>query len=138
MKYQLEKKNTFFQLHQIFYFVSYKVLSSITEKYKRPLICSFKITSRCNLKCVHCPFWRLDEEKKDMEFEKIKLILKKLNLLGVRIVIFEGGEPMLWKDQIGQNKKDITDVINYAKELFFYVCVTTNGTVNFSSAANRL
>ena len=82
------------------------------------------------MKCVHCPFWRdgLKNSLNSLSFEDVVQILDKLYSEGVRIVIFEGGEPLLWKD--GGSAKDINDVIEYAKRLFFFTCVTTNGTID--------
>ena len=112
---------------QVFYLVKFAIKSRVRERYKKPLLCSFKITGNCNLKCVHCPFWR-NTEKNSLDFENIKQILENLYLNGVRIVIFEGGEPLLWKDKPGG--KDINDVIEYAKTLFFFTGVTSNGTID--------
>ena len=62
------------------------------------------------------------------DFENVIKILDNLYSEGVRIVIFEGGEPLLWKDE--KNAKDINDVIEYAKQLFFFTGITTNGTID--------
>ncbi len=43
---------------------------------------------------------------------------------GVRIVIIEGGEPFLWKD----DEYTVEDLVAEAQKLFFFVGVTTNGT----------
>ncbi len=114
------------KLGQAFYLAKFALKSRIREAYKKPLLCSFKITGNCNLKCLHCPFWR-DAPKKSLGFEKVKQILGTLYSEGVRIVIFEGGEPLLWKDR--QCGKDINDVIEYSKGLFFFTGITTNGTI---------
>lgn len=55
--------------------------------------------------------------------------LKALYDLGVRLVIIEGGEPFLWKD----NSYDIRDVVAEAKKLFFSVGITTNGTLSLEA-----
>jgi MoaA/NifB/PqqE/SkfB family radical SAM enzyme len=89
---------------------------------KRPLLAGLKITHRCNLKCRHCPFWK--KEKDSLSFLQAKNSLKVLYDLGVRLVIIEGGEPFLWKD----NGYNIGDVVAEAKKLFFSVGITTNGT----------
>jgi Fe-coproporphyrin III synthase len=87
------------------------------------------MTNICNLKCIHCPFWRT-LKKQSLRWEDIKIILKKLYDDGVKIAIFEGGEPLLWKDSVGN--KNIGDVIELAKKYFFTTAVTTNGTLDFS------
>ncbi|MHB1253193.1 MAG: radical SAM protein, partial [Candidatus Humimicrobiaceae bacterium] len=68
------------------------------------------------MKCIHCPFWK-SSKKQSLGWKEIKTILKKLYDDGVRIVIFEGGEPLLWKDPI--ENKNINDVIDFSKFYFF-------------------
>lgn len=142
IKNRTVKKN---RSKQIFFLISYKLKACFSKKFRHPLICSFKITRKCNLKCLHCPFWRRDYLKDDscsnleirddaicndsLSFDKIKSILNDLYLEGVKIIIFEGGEPLLWKDPEG--KKDIKDIISYSKKFFYYTGITTNGTINF-------
>jgi len=90
-----------------------------------PLLASFKVTYRCNLRCRACPFHhRMKEKKSHMTWDMAIGALRKLKSLGTRIVIFEGGEPLLWRD----GEHDITDLVLYAKKLFMRVAVTTNGT----------
>ena len=115
------------KLRQLAYFASFALKSRLNKNFRRPLICSFKITGNCNLKCLHCPFWKM-ENPFEMNYYEVTAMLDMLYLDGVRIVIFEGGEPLLWKDR--KNKKDVSDVIDYAKNLFFCTGVTTNGTVD--------
>jgi Fe-coproporphyrin III synthase len=115
------------KLNQVIYLANYAIKSRLREGWKKPLLCSFKITGSCNLKCSHCPFWR-DGVKNSLSFENVVQILDNLYSEGVRIVIFEGGEPLLWKDD--KNAKDINDVLKHAKQLFFFTGVTTNGTMD--------
>ncbi len=81
-----------------------------------------KITNRCNLKCIPCPFWKKD--KRSLSYKAVINSLKKLHEYGVRILIIEGGEPFIWKDK----KYNIRDIVKKARELFFTVGITTNGT----------
>ncbi|MBN2568500.1 MAG: radical SAM protein [Deltaproteobacteria bacterium] len=90
-----------------------------------PLLASFKVTYRCNLRCRGCPFHlRMNEENSHMTWERATEALQKLKNTGARIVIFEGGEPLLWRD----GDHDISDLVLSAKKLFMRVAVTTNGT----------
>jgi len=115
---------------QISYLFKYAVQSRISNKFKKPLICGFKITNRCNLECIHCPFIK-NGNKAEIDFKSAVDIMKKLYSGGIRILVFEGGEPLLWKDRM--EGKDIDDLIAEARKLFFFVCITTNGTVPFSN-----
>jgi MoaA/NifB/PqqE/SkfB family radical SAM enzyme len=121
------KRNKFFQ---ICYFVFFRIKKTVCKNFKKPLLAGIKLTNNCNLKCLHCPFWRTDK-KQSLSWKEIKTILKKLYDDGVRIVIFEGGEPLLWKDS-GENK-NINDVIDFSKKYFFSTAIITNGTLNFSN-----
>jgi Fe-coproporphyrin III synthase len=120
------KKSKFFQ---IFYFVCFKIKKTVYKNFRKPLLAGIKLTNNCNLKCLHCPFWRV-EKKKSLKWEEIKSVLKKLYDDGVKIAVFEGGEPLLWKDTI--ENKNINNVIELAKKYFFSTAITTNGTLDFS------
>ncbi len=97
-----------------------------------PLLAGVKLTHRCNLQCRVCPFWR--NPAPDISFTQVKDNLRELRDMGVRLVVFEGGEPFLWRD--GEHRLD--DVIAFAKSLFFSVGVTTNGTLPLACRADTL
>ena len=88
-----------------------------------PLLASYKLTYRCNLRCQQCPF--IDMKAPDPTYEQAKATLDRLYERGSRIVIFEGGEPMLWHDGAYR----VHDLVNYARKFFFSVGMTTNGTL---------
>lgn len=90
-----------------------------------PMLAGYKITHRCNLKCLHCPYWKREGDEAD--FEGVKDALRRLRSTGAVILIIEGGEPMLWRD----GSKGIEDVISVADSLFPCVCMTTNGLMPF-------
>jgi len=58
--------------------------------------------------------------------------MKILHESGVRILIFEGGEPFLWNDK----KYNLNDLVHYARNLFFSVGITTNGTFPIEADSN--
>ncbi len=106
------------------YFLHYYVQCRLLKR-KIPILAGFKITHDCNLKCRHCPYWKKAEAGNgSLTFGRVVDILRALKQQGVRIIIFEGGEPFLWKD----NSHTIYDVIREAKKLFFSVGLVTNGT----------
>jgi MoaA/NifB/PqqE/SkfB family radical SAM enzyme len=88
---------------------------------RKPFLASYKLTTRCNLRCQPCPFWKL--EQPDASFDKVRATLDRLAERGNQILIFEGGEPTLWQD----DAKTVDDVIAYARERFLCVGMTTNG-----------
>ena len=117
------------KLFQILYFIFFRIKKTTNKNFRRPLLAGIKLTNICNLKCVHCPFWRTDK-KQSLKWKEVNGILKKLYDDGVKIAIFEGGEPLLWKDPV--ENKNIHDVIDIAKKYFFSTAITTNGTLDLS------
>ncbi|MHB9094356.1 MAG: radical SAM protein [Eubacteriales bacterium] len=90
---------------------------------KRPILAGIKLTHRCTLKCRQCPYWQRPQP--DLGWERVVEIMPELYKRGIRIVILEGGEPLLWKD----GNHDINDIFREARKYFFCVGVTTNGTL---------
>ena len=123
------------KLFLIFYFVFFRIKKTIFKNFRKPLLAGIKLTNICNLKCLHCPFWR-SNKKQSLTWKKIKTVLKKLYEDGVKIAIFEGGEALLWKDT--SENKNINDVIELSKKYFFSTAVTTNGTLDFSDIRSEI
>ncbi len=90
---------------------------------RRPLLASYKLTYRCNLRCLQCPFPGYSAP--DPSFAEVCATLDRLYDRGDRIVIFEGGEPLLWRD----GERTFSDVARYARQRFACVGATTNGTL---------
>jgi MoaA/NifB/PqqE/SkfB family radical SAM enzyme len=67
-------------------------------------------------------------------FEAVKTTLDRLRARGNRVVIFEGGEPMLWRD----GSRGINDVVMEAKRRFPVVGMTTNGTLGLDAPTDVL
>ena len=90
---------------------------------ENPKTIHLSITSLCNLRCVHCEFWRSKPEG-ELGLEEWKSIVDDIyRWLGsdeVRIKI-AGGEPSV--------KKFFYELMSYIKEKGFYLGVTTNGTL---------
>ena len=102
---------------------------------KIPLLASFKITYRCNLACRACPFHlRSDDENADMSWNTAIGALESLRRLGTRMVVFEGGEPLLWRN----GSYRLHDLVLYARQHFLRVAVTTNGTLPLDVPAHTL
>ncbi len=98
-----------------------------------PLLASFKLTYRCNLACRACPFHqRADEPGGLMGWDTAVGCLQELARVGCRIVVFEGGEPLLWRD----GDRRAHDLMELAKTLFLRVAVTTNGTLGLDLPAH--
>jgi len=95
-------------------------------KQKIPLLASFKITYRCNINCRSCPFHlRAHTDNAQMTWEQALIALAILKEKGTRIIVFEGGEPLLWRD----GGHTLSELVLHARKLFSTVAVTTNGTL---------
>ena len=102
------------------YFLSYYVQSRLGRK--KPILAAMKVTQSCNLRCSHCPFCQEDGDM--LSWKQAVSRMKTLHRWGVRLLIFEGGEPFLWRDE----KRDFRHLVEEARKLFFSVGVVTNGT----------
>ena len=103
------------------YLASYFMKSRLLGT-RQPLLAGMKVTHKCNLRCVQCPFWKRDQTSISY-FQGIRS-LEALRNLGAGLLIFEGGEPLQWRD----DGYGIGDLVREAKKRFFFVGVTTNGT----------
>jgi MoaA/NifB/PqqE/SkfB family radical SAM enzyme len=91
-----------------------------------PLLASFKLTYRCNLRCAPCPYHRRDDHHQaHIRWESATAALDALRRSGCRIVVFEGGEPLLWSD----GNRTFQDLALYARDRFLCTAATTNGTL---------
>jgi len=95
-------------------------LFNITYKKNIPLTTIFELTSKCNLKCVHCYL-----NKKNILYElstkEIKNVLIQLKSLGCLYLVFTGGEIFL--------RKDILELCKFARNLNFDLHIFTNATL---------
>lgn len=105
-------------LHLARYYASARILGQ-----KNPILCGLKLTHRCTLKCKQCPYWQRPSQ--DLTMAQIRQIMLELYQKGIRILILEGGEPLLWKD----GEYSVADLVREAKKYFWCVGATTNGTL---------
>ena len=101
-------------------------VSSLKYKFfghRTPIVLSIGITSRCNLQCSYCYSAKDNLSAKDVDLEHVTKTIEEFYALGTRVVMLQGGEPLL--------HKDIVKIIDYVKSKNMYCSVTTNG-VNFN------
>lgn len=92
---------------------------------RQPLLASVKLSYACNLSCSACPFHaRAQRPDSHMNWATAVSTLERLKAAGVQIVIFEGGEPLLWRD----GEHDFNELAELAHTMFTVTGVTTNGT----------
>jgi MoaA/NifB/PqqE/SkfB family radical SAM enzyme len=92
----------------------------------------FSLTNRCNLRCEMCDISRVSSRKEDeLTTEEVKKIILQIKDLGVRHLIFSGGEPLL--------RDDLLEVIGYAiSSGIKMVDIITNGTLLNEEAVGKL
>lgn len=80
------------------------------------------ITSRCNARCGFCA-WNPDcyDGHDELTTEQIKQLYRDASKTGFLSLSVWGGEPLL--------RKDLTEVVTYAKELGFSTSLVTNGAL---------
>jgi MoaA/NifB/PqqE/SkfB family radical SAM enzyme len=98
---------------------------------RTPYFCNYFVTYRCNSKCQFCMFWRDPKllSAPDVKLSDVKKNLDDLRRIGVSVVDFVGGEPLL--------HKDIPEMLWYAKKLGFFVKLSTNGIL-YEARAHEL
>jgi radical SAM protein with 4Fe4S-binding SPASM domain len=95
-----------------------------------PLFCTFEVTMRCNVKCVHCyvPMnLRTNRDKtfNELGFQDVCSILDEITEMGCLGIKFTGGEIFM--------RHDFLDIYRYAKSKGLLVNLYTNGTLLNSS-----
>lgn len=130
IKRNLKPSHLSWPLDLSWFFLQRKILGR-----KIPLLASFKVTYRCNLACRACPFHlRSDDKEAHISWNTAIGALESLRRSGARVVVFEGGEPLLWRD----GSYRLHDLVLYARAHFLRVAVTTNGTLPLDVPSHTL
>lgn len=82
----------------------------------KPVLCNYYVTYRCNAKCGFCDIWERPSPYIDLATAEANL--KDLKKLGVKVIDFTGGEPLL--------HRDIDQLLLLAKKMGFITTLTTN------------
>lgn len=88
-----------------------------------------KLTSRCNLKCQMCKYWKTERET-TLTTDEWRKALDEMVDLGCRKVHFSGGEVFL--------RTDFLDLVEHASGRGMKVNMTTNGTLLTRERVERL
>ncbi|MDO7875566.1 radical SAM protein [Hymenobacter sp. ASUV-10] len=84
---------------------------------KHPVLCNYYVTYRCNAKCAFCDIW--EKPSPYVTLEQVEANLRDLKKLGVSVIDFTGGEPLL--------HRQLPDFVRLARKMGFITTVTTNG-----------
>ena len=63
--------------------------------FKKPLVCVYELTRKCNSKCNMCSIWERADNN-EMNMEQMKHVFLKLKKSGIYGVYIQGGEPLLY------------------------------------------
>ncbi len=82
----------------------------------------WNLIRRCNLNCKHCYSISADTDfPGELSKDEIFAVMADLSAFGVPVLILSGGEPLL--------RPDIFEISAKAKDMGFYVGLSTNGTL---------
>ena len=82
----------------------------------------WNLIRRCNLTCKHCYSISTDRDfPGELSTAEVFTVMDDLKAFGVPVLILSGGEPLL--------REDIYDIARRAKDMGFYVGLSTNGKI---------
>jgi len=85
-----------------------------------PIAMTFAVTYRCMCKCVHCSAGKhFKEDVAELSTEEAKKLIDDSQKLGVTIIAFTGGEPLL--------REDLFELISYVNKKKAMPIMFTNG-----------
>ena len=93
----------------------------------KPVLCNYYVTYRCNAKCSFCDIW--EKPSPYITLEEVAQNLRDLKRLGVQVIDFTGGEPLL--------HRQIDQMLGLAHDMGFITTLTTNGML-YPKLAGRL
>ncbi|MCC9136844.1 radical SAM protein [Pontibacter silvestris] len=93
----------------------------------KPVLCNYYVTYRCNARCSFCDIW--EKPSPYITLKDVKQNLLDLKRLGVKVIDFTGGEPLL--------HRQIDEFLKLAHKMGFITTLTTNGML-YPKLAKRL
>ncbi|TAE04414.1 MAG: radical SAM protein, partial [Bacteroidetes bacterium] len=93
----------------------------------RPVLCNYYVTYRCNASCAFCDIW--ERPSPYITVESVRENLPHLKRLGVKVIDFTGGEPLL--------HRQMPEILQIAKDMGFITTLTTNALL-YPKLAERL
>jgi len=93
----------------------------------KPVLCNYYVTYRCNAKCSFCDIW--EKPSPYIKAEEVEQNLRDMKKLGVQVIDFTGGEPLL--------HREIDVFLKMAHDMGFITTLTTNGLL-YPKLAERL
>lgn len=94
---------------------------------RHPVLCNYYVTYRCNATCGFCDIW--ERPSPYVTLDNARENFRDLKRLGVRVIDFTGGEPLL--------HRQLPELLAEAKRQGFITTLTTNGLL-YPKQASRL
>jgi radical SAM protein with 4Fe4S-binding SPASM domain len=96
-----------------------------------PLVVSWNVTRKCNLKCPHCYINATNEElNNELSTEEAKMLIDQISEVSRPLLILSGGEPLL--------RQDVFELIRYGTEKGLRMGLGSNGSLIDEAAAAKL
>ncbi|HEX9653029.1 MAG TPA: radical SAM protein, partial [bacterium] len=95
-----------------------------------PLKAEWQVINQCNAKCLTCQDWQGRIDPTLLNTAEGKRLIRELADSGVLHLCFSGGEPLL--------RRDLIDLINYAKKQGLTTSLMTNGLILTERRAREL
>lgn len=86
---------------------------------KGPLFIHISPTTRCNLRCSYC--YQVQKCPDEMSYESFEAVVRNSLNLGISIISFSGGEPLLWRH--------VVCAVQLCTDNRIVTQITTNGTL---------
>jgi MoaA/NifB/PqqE/SkfB family radical SAM enzyme len=100
-------------------------------RYPFPVAMTFAVTYKCQCNCIHCSAGRhFKKDIPELSTKEAKQVIDETQDLGVSIIAFTGGEPLL--------RKDIFELVSYVDEKKAVPLLFTNGEFLNEENANKL
>jgi AdoMet-dependent heme synthase len=110
--------------------LGYSPKATTNEKFI-PLIVSWNLTRKCNLKCSHCYINATSNELTDeLNTEESKRLIDQITEVSRPLLILSGGEPLL--------RNDVYELIRYGTEKGLRMGLGSNGGLIDSKSAGKL
>ena len=110
--------------------LSYSPATPTSEKFV-PLVISWNVTRKCNLKCSHCYINATSQQlKNELTTEEGKNLIDQICEVSRPLLILSGGEPLL--------RPDIYELVRYGASKGLKMGLGSNGSLIDANAAKRL
>jgi len=86
-----------------------------------PFLVQLNVTNRCNYRCSYCYAAYYKRSSDELNLNQVKSVIDELYKAGLFRLNFVGGEPLL--------RKDIGEIITYARNKKIQCAMTTNGSL---------